>query len=293
MDEKKFVVVMVAKPKQSSTPTGSTADTSSATTTTTPSSTPSATSSTSVTTPVTTADTKPSAAKEGVAGSQSETSSTTAAAAAAASSGVSAAESTIVLGEDYQKMVKQIMEMGYEREQVEKALKASFNNPDRAVEYLVTGFPSDLTEAVSQESNEPNIERTGSLGSTPGSEGSLEEGSNPLEFLRTQPQFQQMRQVIQQNPQLLNAVMQQIGQNNPQLLQLITQNQEAFVRMLNEPTSGAPTAAQAGGGIAGGPTAQGLGGGGGGAANLESLIGSAQVTQQDKEAIERVLSVVL
>lgn len=64
------------------------------------------------------------------------------------------------------------------------------------------------------------------------------DASDPLAFLRNQPQFQQMRQVIQQNPQLLNAVLQQIGQTNPALLQLISQNQESFVRMLNEPSSG-------------------------------------------------------
>lgn len=70
----------------------------------------------------------------------------------------------------------------------------------------------------------------------------LGEENEPLGFLRNQPQFQQMRQVVQQNPELLNAVLQQIGQSNPALLQLISQNQEAFVRMLNEPVGGSTPA---------------------------------------------------
>lgn len=110
----------------------------------------------------------------------------------------------------------------YPREQVEQALRASFNNPDRAVEYLLTGIPYQLLDDAAEDQAEAQ-------------DTTQDQGQDPLAFLRSQPQFQQMRQVIQQNPQLLNAVLQQIGQTNPALLQLISQNQEAFVRMLNEP----------------------------------------------------------
>lgn len=154
---------------------------------------------------------------------------------------------------DFESTVQSIMDMGYNRQQVEQALRASFNNRERAVEYLITGIPEEFLQ-----------------------EQEVEEGSeeDPLGFLRDQPQFQQMRAVIQQNPNLLNAVLQQIGQTNPALLQVISQHQQAFVRMLNEPVN--PSAS--------GVTAE--------ESTVEPAAQQPrnviQVSPQDKEAIERL-----
>ncbi|XP_051560725.1 RAD23 homolog A, nucleotide excision repair protein a [Myxocyprinus asiaticus] len=174
------------------------------------------------------------------------------------------ASSTLVTGQEYDAMLTNIMSMGYERDKVVAALKASYNNPHRAVEYLLNGIPS----VPVQETSPAPTQLTTDTPST--------EGENPLEFLRSQPQFQSMRQVIQQNPSLLSALLQQLGQENPELLQQISQHQELFIQMLNAPVG------------------EGEGGESGEFADLgavadEGAPGSyIQVTQQEKEAIERL-----
>lgn len=40
-------------------------------------------------------------------------------------------------------MIKEIETMGFGREQALKALKAAFFNPERAIEYLLTGIPEN------------------------------------------------------------------------------------------------------------------------------------------------------
>lgn len=59
-------------------------------------------------------------------------------------------------------------------------------------------------------------------------------GLGNLDFLRNNPQFQQLRQVVQQQPQMLEPILQQVGAGNPQLAQLIGQHPEQFLQLLSE-----------------------------------------------------------
>jgi len=275
IDEKKFIVVMLSKPKAApaSTPAASTPAPA------TPA--PAVTSAPSVTpapvaipapaaTPAPAADPAPATASTPAEASTEEKmdeSSSSAAPAAPAT-----ADSGLVVGEDYSRMVQNIMDMGYEKTQVEAALRASFNNPDRAVEYLLTGIP-------------PQIEVGGGGGPTPAAvvsggtpavPAAGSGGENPLAFLRDHEMFQQIRSVIQQNPNMLSTMLQQIGQSNPQLLQIISQNQEAFIRMINE----GEVSGDDEGAIPGLP--------GEGPGDALDQPGVIQVSPQDKEAIERL-----
>ncbi|XP_018616939.1 RAD23 homolog A, nucleotide excision repair protein a isoform X2 [Scleropages formosus] len=138
--------------------------------------------------------------------------------------------SLLVTGPSYETMVTDIMSMGYDRECVVAALKASFNNPHRAVEYLLYGIPTTPVQETNPSAQPPV-----------GTNAPVAQGPSPLEFLRSQPQFQRMRQYI-------------------------SQHQELFIQMLNEPAGPEGEEEEEEGG----------------AANY------IQVTAQEKEAIERL-----
>lgn len=190
------------------------------------------------------------------------------------------AQSNLVTGSSYNVMVNEMMLMGYEREQVVAALRASFNNPDRAVEYLLTGLPSG-GQAAGPEAGAPapaatptgDVAAPANTSSSPGTRDAV----NPLSYLRNQPQFHGMRQLIQQNAALLPALLQEIGRENPELLQEIRTNQADFIQMLNEPN---PEVVPGGGLLGAGGTV--------GDSSSASPMRYIQVTPQEKEAIERL-----
>ena len=81
---------------------------------------------------------------------------------------------------------------------------------------------------------------TGSTGGSEEETGSSAggTGSNILAYLRNQEELQQMKRVLRRNPIMLEALMHEIQQSNPELLQIIEQNQETFIRMINESDDG-------------------------------------------------------
>lgn len=263
IDEKNFVVIMITAPKtikhegtSSSAAVAVVGETSKPMETT--------------TTPTTTATT------------EAKTITTTPTSAAAAAAGVSAtesrvleAENTLVTGDTFEDTVKEIINMGFAREQVVQALRASFNNPDRAVEYLLSGSVGVLDEI--EETGERIVSQPGvpTQSPPPNSAGSDE----PLAFLRTQPQFQQMRMLIQASPDLLPTILDQIRTSNPRLLQIITENQDRFVQMLNEPADTTTTPGQP---ASTNPTTPASAAG----AGVENNY--IQVTPEEKQAVERL-----
>ncbi|VDQ07936.1 unnamed protein product [Trichobilharzia regenti] len=119
-------------------------------------------------------------------------------------------------------VVQELVSMGYERSSVIRAMRA-----DRAFEYLLSG-------------NIPNVdivEQEGSEGVSPEAPGDVDSinSDDPITVLASLPQFQQMRALVQANPDLLPQLIQQIGNDNADLFRLIQENEQAFLEFLNTP----------------------------------------------------------
>ncbi|KAL6135391.1 hypothetical protein ACLB2K_067619 [Fragaria x ananassa] len=212
------------------------------------------------------------------------------------------AASNLVAGNNLEVIVQQILDMGggsWDRDTVLRALRAAFNNPERAVEYLYSGIPEQAEvppaaqvpvgeQAVNPlAGNPPAINPPAQAPQAAAPAGGpnanpldlfpqglpsvgANAGAGNLDFLRNSPQFQALRTMVQANPQILQPMLLELGKQNPHLMQLIQAHQADFLRLINEPVEG------------------------GGEGNLLGQLGSAAmpqavtVTPEEREAIERL-----
>jgi hypothetical protein len=186
--------------------------------------------------------------------------------------------------------------MGFARAEIDRAMRAAYFNPDRAVDYLLNGIPESVQAQQRQneaaranpeggaggegqgagtgtgtQATSPPPPTGGTTGATTtdepvnlfeaaaqaGGRGGASAGAGAraaaagagaglagapanLDFLRNSPQFQQLRQLVQQQPAMLEPVLQQVADGNPQLAQMIGQNQEQFLQLLSEVRTPAP-----------------------------------------------------
>ncbi|XP_064550519.1 uncharacterized protein LOC135436756 [Drosophila montana] len=126
--------------------------------------------------------------------------------------------------------VRDLVLMGYEEQDVRAALRASFNHPERAIEYLITGIPS-MTTAIDGTTSMGNTTTSG-----PGEASVISETAEHLNYLATDPRFAHVRDLIRQNPELLELVLTHLRESDPAAFEAIRSNQEEFISMLNEPT---------------------------------------------------------
>ncbi|KAF0641933.1 hypothetical protein SNK03_008070 [Fusarium graminearum] len=181
--------------------------------------------------------------------------------------------SGLAMGSQRTEAIANMEAMGFERSQIEAAMRAAFNNPDRAVEYLLNGIPDNIRQEQQQREAAPAAPAaqpsqpaaaapqggeeggvnlfdlaaqhggTNARGGSGGNEAAAAAAAaaagqggdlGNLDFLRHNAQFQQLRQIVQQQPQMLEPILQQLGAGNPQLAELIASNPDQFLQLLGE-----------------------------------------------------------
>jgi len=200
------------------------------------------------------------------------------AAVVAPTAAATAAASSLVVGENLEGIVADLMNLGFSHERVMQALRASYNNPDRAAEYLFSGVPDNLGGGADAQG------AGGPEAADDGGEGDMDPDQLANLAGIAEPELAQLRQLVQSNPQIIPALLQQLAQSNPELYNAVDANPQAFMRMLG-PAAAAAAAGAAGQGGQGGQ-------GGVGGAGMPGMGGgrphTITITQEEKQSIDNL-----
>lgn len=82
------------------------------------------------------------------------------------------------------------------------------------------------------------LEGLAGAGAAAGTGAAGSQANASMDFLRNSEHFRHLRQLVQQQPAMLEPILQQVAEGNPQLAQIISQNSEAFLQLLSEDIAG-------------------------------------------------------
>jgi UV excision repair protein RAD23 len=167
-------------------------------------------------------------------------------------------------GSELQASIKAISEMGFEEAEVKRAMRAAFNNPERAVEYLMSGIPEHLVPpaaappgaapaaaapagdaaappaAAAAAAGGPNAAPLDMWGApVPAAAGGAAAAAGGggvadlLQQVRSNPAAaQRIQQLLQSDPNQLMALLQELSRQNPEFAQQLQANPQATLGAL-------------------------------------------------------------
>ncbi|KAK4395477.1 Ubiquitin receptor b [Sesamum angolense] len=146
------------------------------------------------------------------------------------------AASNVVAGDNLEVIIQQLIDMGggsWDKETVIRALRAAYNNPERAVDYLYSGVPKSTEIAVP--SAQPAVDSLTASGAANAPPTSGAPNSSPLDLFPQETVDGAglgSLDFLRNNEQ---PMLQELGKQNPSILRLIQENQQEFLQLINEP----------------------------------------------------------